>query len=61
MRSMICASCCALLWGQGLFEAGSVRFGDKVSFYHDVAQILHQLRSAGVVIAACSRTTATDL
>ncbi|KAF8485702.1 magnesium-dependent phosphatase-1 [Russula ochroleuca] len=36
-------------------------FGDKVSFYHDVAQILHQLRSAGVVIAACSRTTATDL
>ncbi|KAH9988846.1 acid phosphatase-domain-containing protein [Russula vinacea] len=37
------------------------RFGDTVSFYHDVPQILHQLRSTGVVIAACSRTTATAL
>jgi magnesium-dependent phosphatase 1 len=38
-----------------------VRFGDKVSFYHDVPQILHQLRSTDVVIAACSRTTASVL
>ncbi|KAH9954210.1 magnesium-dependent phosphatase-1 [Russula dissimulans] len=36
-------------------------FGDKVTFFHDVPQILHQLRSAGVVVAACSRTTATEL
>jgi magnesium-dependent phosphatase 1 len=38
-----------------------VRFGDKVSFYHDVPQIFHQLRSTDVVIAACSRTTASVL
>jgi len=37
------------------------RFGNKVAFYHDVPQILHQLRAAGVVVAACSRTTATAL
>jgi len=37
------------------------RFGDKVSFYRDVPQILHRLRSTGVIIAACSRTTATAL
>jgi len=36
-------------------------FGDKVTFFHDVPQILHQLRSAGVVVAACSRTSATAL
>ncbi|KAI0268442.1 magnesium-dependent phosphatase-1 [Russula aff. rugulosa BPL654] len=36
-------------------------FGDKVSFYRDVPQILHRLRSTGVVIAACSRTRATAL
>jgi len=36
-------------------------FGDKVTFFHDVPQVLHQLRSAGVVVAACSRTSATAL
>jgi hypothetical protein len=41
--------------------AESLRFGDKVSFYHDVPQILHRLRSENVIIAACSRTTATAL
>jgi magnesium-dependent phosphatase 1 len=39
----------------------SVRFGEKVSLYHDVPQVLHRLRTANVVIAACSRTTATAL
>ncbi|KAI9454717.1 magnesium-dependent phosphatase-1 [Russula earlei] len=37
------------------------RFGNIVTFFRDVPQILHQLRSAGVVVAACSRTTATAL
>ncbi|KAI9454767.1 magnesium-dependent phosphatase-1 [Lactarius psammicola] len=37
------------------------RYGDTVVFYNDVPQILHRLRAAGVVIAACSRTTATAL
>ncbi|KAH9971643.1 magnesium-dependent phosphatase-1 [Russula compacta] len=37
------------------------RYGNEVAFYGDVAQILHQLRSVGVVIAACSRTTAPAL
>jgi len=40
---------------------GHDRFGDTVSFYHDVPQILHRLRSENVVIAACSRTGATVL
>jgi len=39
----------------------SNRFGDTVSLYPDVPQILHRVRSAGVVVAACSRTTATVL
>ncbi|KAI0044063.1 magnesium-dependent phosphatase-1 [Auriscalpium vulgare] len=37
------------------------RYGEKVSFYHDVPQILHRLRAAELVIAACSRTSATAL
>ncbi|KAI0290401.1 magnesium-dependent phosphatase-1 [Multifurca ochricompacta] len=37
------------------------KYGDTVAFYHEVPQILHRLRAAGVVIAACSRTTATVL
>ncbi|KAH9953916.1 magnesium-dependent phosphatase-1 [Lactifluus volemus] len=37
------------------------RFGEKVVLYHDVPQILHRLRTANLVIAACSRTSATAL
>jgi len=37
------------------------RYGDTIKFYPDVPQIFHRLRSAGVLIAACSRTTATKL
>ncbi|KAI0261115.1 magnesium-dependent phosphatase-1 [Gloeopeniophorella convolvens] len=37
------------------------KYGDKVAFYHDVPQILHRLRAGGVIVAACSRTTATAL
>ncbi|KAI9430347.1 magnesium-dependent phosphatase-1 [Lactarius indigo] len=37
------------------------KYGDIVAFYDDVPQILHRLRAAGVVIAACSRTTASAL
>ncbi|KAF8274641.1 magnesium-dependent phosphatase-1 [Lactarius quietus] len=37
------------------------RYGSIVAFYDDVPQILHRLRAAGVVIAACSRTTASAL
>ncbi|KAI0086038.1 magnesium-dependent phosphatase-1 [Irpex rosettiformis] len=36
----------------------SDRHGSEVAFYHDVPEILHRLREAGVVIAACSRTSA---
>ena len=60
MRSMTGASCFAIL-GHSLQLAESLRFGNKVSFYHDVPQILHALRSENVLIAACSRTTATAL
>ncbi|KAH7925786.1 magnesium-dependent phosphatase-1 [Leucogyrophana mollusca] len=35
--------------------------GNDVVFYRDVPQILHRLRAAGVIIAACSRTSATKL
>jgi len=35
------------------------RYGRTVVFFDDVPQILHRLRAAGVLIAACSRTTAT--
>lgn len=34
----------------------SARYGEKIAFYHDVAEILHRLRAGGVIIAACSRT-----
>ncbi|KAI0064960.1 magnesium-dependent phosphatase-1 [Artomyces pyxidatus] len=37
------------------------KYGEKVAFYHAVPQILHRLRSDDVVIAACSRTSATVL
>ncbi|KAN0138761.1 Magnesium-dependent phosphatase-1 [Lactarius tabidus] len=37
------------------------RYENIISFYNDVPQILHRLRAAGVVIAACSRTTAPAL
>ncbi|CAL1702888.1 unnamed protein product [Somion occarium] len=37
------------------------RYGEKIAFYRDVAEILHRLQSAGVVIAACSRTAAPAL
>ncbi|KAJ3478231.1 hypothetical protein NLI96_g9906 [Meripilus lineatus] len=32
------------------------KYGEKIAFYHDVAEILHRLRAGGVIIAACSRT-----
>lgn len=59
MRSMIGASYNTLQGTKVL--VGSLRFGDNVSFYDDVPQILHRLRSENVVIAACSRTSATVL
>jgi len=59
MRSMIGASYNTLQ--EANVSVGSLRFGDTVSFYHDVPQILHRLRSENIVIAACSRTTATVL
>ncbi|KIM88036.1 hypothetical protein PILCRDRAFT_95686 [Piloderma croceum F 1598] len=37
------------------------RYGQKITFYPDVAQILHRLRAADVTIAACSRTAAPEL
>ncbi|ETW82029.1 hypothetical protein HETIRDRAFT_418029 [Heterobasidion irregulare TC 32-1] len=37
------------------------RYDNKISFYHDVPQILHRLQSAGVIVAACSRTSAPEL
>jgi len=59
MRSMIGASYSTL---QGTnVSVGSLRFGDTVSLYHDVPQILHRLRSENVVIAACSRASAAVL
>ncbi|KAI0824373.1 magnesium-dependent phosphatase-1, partial [Trametes gibbosa] len=36
-------------------------YGQKISFYRHVPEILHRLREAGVTIAACSRTHASDL
>jgi hypothetical protein len=62
MRSMIGALCYSLWRTEARIQLNpSVRFGDKVSFYHDVPQILHNLRSENVVIAVCSRTSATAL
>ncbi|KAI0312109.1 magnesium-dependent phosphatase-1 [Amylostereum chailletii] len=37
------------------------RYGEKISFYREVPHILHRLREAGVVVAACSRTSAPRL
>ncbi|KAF7760730.1 hypothetical protein Agabi119p4_10139 [Agaricus bisporus var. burnettii] len=37
------------------------RNNDKIEFYKDVPSILHRLRAADVRIAACSRTSATNL
>ncbi|KAI0032525.1 magnesium-dependent phosphatase-1 [Vararia minispora EC-137] len=37
------------------------RYGEKISFYRDVSSILHRLREAGIVVAACSRTSAPRL
>ncbi|GJE90662.1 magnesium-dependent phosphatase [Phanerochaete sordida] len=37
------------------------RHGEEVAFYHDVPEILHRLRAAGVVVAACSRTSTPKL
>ncbi|KAF9489913.1 hypothetical protein BDN71DRAFT_1455340 [Pleurotus eryngii] len=37
------------------------RYNDKISFYGDVAEIMHRLKEEGVVIAACSRTHAPAL
>lgn len=59
MRSTIGASHNTLQ--EAKVSIGSLRFGDTVAFYHDVPQILHRLRSENVVIAACSRTSATVL
>jgi hypothetical protein len=62
MRSMIGASYNTL---QGTNASvrwlGTFRFGDTVSLYHDVPQILHRLRSENVVIVACSRASAAVL
>ncbi|OBZ73221.1 putative magnesium-dependent phosphatase P8B7.31 [Grifola frondosa] len=33
----------------------------NISFYHHVPEIFHRLREAGVIIAACSRTSAPSL
>ncbi|THH13126.1 hypothetical protein EW146_g7066 [Bondarzewia mesenterica] len=37
------------------------RYDQRISFYHEVPQILHRLQSAGVIVAACSRTSAPEL
>ncbi|KIP03234.1 hypothetical protein PHLGIDRAFT_31887 [Phlebiopsis gigantea 11061_1 CR5-6] len=37
------------------------RHRQEIAFYHDVSEILHRLRAADVVIAACSRTHAPKL
>ncbi|KDQ51803.1 hypothetical protein JAAARDRAFT_163407 [Jaapia argillacea MUCL 33604] len=34
------------------------KYGESISFYRDVPQILYRLRAAGVIIAAASRTAA---
>ncbi|KAI0261114.1 magnesium-dependent phosphatase-1 [Gloeopeniophorella convolvens] len=36
-------------------------YDDEIMFFHATPGILHRLRAAGVVIAACSRTHATEL
>ncbi|KAH9841084.1 magnesium-dependent phosphatase-1 [Rhodofomes roseus] len=37
------------------------RYNHEIAFYRDVPEILHRLRAAGVIIAACSRTGAPPL
>ncbi|KAI0804798.1 magnesium-dependent phosphatase-1 [Irpex lacteus] len=37
------------------------KHGEQIEFYRDVPEILHRLREAGVIIAACSRTSAPKL
>ncbi|KAH9934253.1 magnesium-dependent phosphatase-1 [Fomitopsis serialis] len=37
------------------------RYNHEIAFYRDVPEILHRLRAAGVMIAACSRTGAPPL
>lgn len=37
------------------------RHEQRISFYRHVPEIFHRLREAGVLIAACSRTSAPDL
>ncbi|EMD36013.1 hypothetical protein CERSUDRAFT_106612 [Gelatoporia subvermispora B] len=37
------------------------KYGQKIALYRDVPEILHRLRAAGVIIAACSRTSAPSL
>ncbi|KAI0690370.1 magnesium-dependent phosphatase-1 [Cytidiella melzeri] len=37
------------------------KHGQQIEFYPDVPEILHRLRAAGVIIAACSRTSAAQL
>jgi magnesium-dependent phosphatase 1 len=37
------------------------RFGESLSFYHEVPSILHSLREYGIKVGAASRTSAPDL
>ncbi|KAF9810708.1 hypothetical protein IEO21_06842 [Rhodonia placenta] len=37
------------------------RHNHEIAFYHDVPEVLHRLRAAGVIVAACSRTGAPAL
>ncbi|KZT01107.1 magnesium-dependent phosphatase-1 [Laetiporus sulphureus 93-53] len=37
------------------------RYNREIEFYHDVPDVLHRLREAGVIIATCSRTHAPDV
>jgi magnesium-dependent phosphatase 1 len=37
------------------------RYGEVISFYPDVPQLLHRLKAEGVIIAAASRTSAPEL
>ena len=37
------------------------KYGEEIAFYPEVPALLHRLRKEGVIIAACSRTSAPDL
>ena len=39
----------------------ATRYDEEIAFYRDVPEILHRMREAGIVIAACSRTHAPKL